>query len=77
VRDGPGAAHEHFEDVCAQVRQMMVRKVSSEIIDPDQRVDAILSICIDAIAMTSSSDEVFRAVVDRIAERRDEEPMSR
>jgi hypothetical protein len=48
------------------------------VVEPDRRVEAILAICIDAIAsFTSYSDELFHTVVATIAERRDQECLIR
>ena len=54
---------DHFEDICKQAHQILVHKIFSEIIDADQRVDAMLTVCIEALASTApQSDELVRAI---------------
>jgi uncharacterized protein YjiK len=61
----------HVRAVCKQARQIMVRKVSTEIVDPERRVEAVLSACTGLIvALTQDDDELFRATMHSIAAER-------
>jgi hypothetical protein len=53
------ASDEHLRAVSEQARQIMVRKISSEIIDPERRAAAIFAACMDAImSLTVDDDEL-------------------